>query len=72
MSKNERRILASHPDYEEINRLNLMRSILLNPNVHWNTHDQNMSELDRTVLLSDIDSAIDEVLDGGIFRDFLT
>jgi hypothetical protein len=68
-----RRITASHPDFPEIDRHNRMLCLLVNAHCHPHTAgvlDDMMPIPERLALYSDITDGLDELLDGGAFRDF--
>ena len=70
----ERRIKASHPDFEEINKANQQLAILKNRHVHWNSRyvDKEPSQEDLLFTEGAIERHLDKLLDGGIARDFIT
>lgn len=69
-----KRILPSHPDYEEINRHNLMLCLLKNPSAHFNIHQayQEEDELMWNATISDVEDGLTELLEENPFREFLS
>lgn len=65
----ERRVLPSHPDYEELNNHAQMLAIATNPHLFFNV--QEIPTVEQAVLLDDIYVGMYELLDGGIMRDFI-
>jgi len=67
-----RRIMASHPDYKEVNFLQTMYCIGVNKRCHYDaSRREYQSEIDERVVLADISGWIGELLEGGVFKDFI-
>lgn len=66
-----RRIKESHPDYKELNRLNNDLAVAINPHVHFNTKDPDIPKEEQIVVRGEIRGRIAEMLEGGVFRDFI-
>jgi hypothetical protein len=67
-----RRITASHPDFPEIDRHNRMLCWLLNLHLHPDVEEvtNDIPRVEHVVLRTDIVNGLDELLEGGAFRDF--
>lgn len=65
-----RRMKASHPDYDQINQLNNDLAILKNPTVWWNQDDLEFWQ--KYELENKITNLLDQKLDGGLIRDYIT
>lgn len=71
-----RKMLASHPDFPEINRAQESLAALTNPACHFNLNGMVESDelptLDRNCAISSVTTTLESLLDGGLFRDFIT
>ncbi len=66
-----RHLTSSHPDYAEMNRIQMMLCYAYNP--HLVVHDPNEMDIDQALIPSLIDTlktAQGELMDEGNFRDF--
>jgi hypothetical protein len=57
------RILPSNPDYVNINHLSHLLAVAVNPQAHFDTHKQDMSELDQIMVYQHIYDALQLALD---------
>ncbi len=67
-----RRLTSSHPDYEELNRIQMMLCYAYNP--HLAMQDPNEMDIDPLLIPSLIDTlktAQGELMDDGNFKQFL-
>lgn len=72
-----RRITASHEEYAEINLYMTHLNIIINSHMHNYpktsiNYTDGMAEFERLALVANIENTIDEWLEGGIIRDFIT
>ncbi len=65
----ERRIHASHPDYEKLNDLADKIARAQNPHMHLGKVD--LDETMCRVLVAELEAAMEKELEGGPFADFL-
>lgn len=65
----ERRIKASHPDYNTLNGLSSMIAMAKNPNFH--RIEMDMPESERHALIQTLEDEMQGELEGGEFADFI-
>lgn len=68
-----RRMLASHPDWEEINAHQWLLILLMNPQLFYDgpALKAEIPELERNTLVEKIKECIGSLLEGGVVRDYI-
>lgn len=60
-----KRLFASSPGYERINRLTTMLHVLTNPQVHYQTREMGLLSVARVQAIDEIERELAALLDGG-------
>jgi hypothetical protein len=67
----ERRLKPSHPDYAEIDELSWLICVAKNPQMFMNSEAVAVDPLIAATLIPTLEEKLAELLDGGIWRDFI-